>query len=101
MLKTTLIAAIVSAGVLGLTGCDVKKTQEGSVSLPKYDVQKKAEGDVTLPKYDVTAPDVKVGTKEETMKVPTVKTEERTLQVPTIGVKTAKEKEAEKAKSGG
>jgi uncharacterized lipoprotein len=85
MLKTTLATAIVAAGVLGLSGCDVKKTQEGSVTLPKYDVQKKASGDVTLPKYDVTTPDVQVGS------------EKKTIEVPTVGVKTAKEKEQEQA----
>jgi uncharacterized lipoprotein len=85
MLKTTLATAIGAAGVLGLSGCDVKKTQEGHVSVPKYDVQKKASGDVTLPKYDVTTPDVQVGS------------EKKTIEVPTVGVKTAKEKEQEQA----
>jgi hypothetical protein len=99
MLKTTLAAAIVSAGVLGLTGCDVKKTQEGNVTAPKFEVTKKQDGDVTLPKYDVTAPDVKVGSKEATVNVPTVKTEERKVNVPTVDVTTAREKE--KAKTGG
>ena len=99
MLKTTLAIGIISIGVLGLTGCDVKKTQEGNVSVPKYDVTKKKDGDVTLPKYDVTTPDVKVGSKEATVNVPTVKTEEKKIEVPTVDVTTAKEKE--KAKSGG
>jgi hypothetical protein len=99
MLKTTLAAAIVSAGVLGLTGCDVKKTQEGNVTAPKFEVTKKQDGDVTLPKYDVTTPDVKVGSKEATVNVPTVKTEEKKIEVPTVDVTTAKEKE--KAKTGG
>ena len=95
MFKTTTIAAIAAAAALGLSACDVKKTQEGSVNLPKYDVKKTQEGDVTVPKYDVTGPDVKVGTKEETVKVPTVKTEEKTVDVPTVSVTTAKEKEAQ------
>jgi hypothetical protein len=99
MLKTTLAAAIISIGVLGLSGCDVKKTQEGNVTVPKYDVQKKEAGDVTLPKYDVTTPDVKVGSKEATVTVPTVKTEEKKIDVPTVDITTAKEKE--KAKNGG
>ncbi|MRD49187.1 hypothetical protein [Caenimonas koreensis] len=101
MIKTTLLAALVAVGVVGLTGCDVKKTQEGNVTIPKYEVEKKAEGDVTLPKYEVTGPDVKVGTKDATITVPKVETEKKTIEVPTIDVKTAKEKEAEKAKSGG
>jgi hypothetical protein len=96
MFKTTLAVGIVSLGVLGLSGCDVKKTQEGNVSVPKYEVEKKASGDVTLPKYDVTAPDVKVGTKDATVTVPTVKTEEKKIEVPTIDVTTGKEKNEQK-----
>ena len=99
MIKTTLAIGIVSIGVLGLSGCDVKKTQEGNVTVPKYDVTKKKDGDVTLPKYDVTTPDVKVGSKEATVTVPTVKTEQKKIDVPTVDVTTAKE--MEKAKSGG
>ena len=99
MLKMTLATAIVSLGVLGLSGCDVKKTQEGNVTVPKYEVEKKQSGDVTLPKYDVTTPDVKVGTTEKSVTVPTVKTEEKKIDVPTVDVTTAKEKE--KAKNGG
>ena len=34
MLKTTTIAALAAAAALGLSACDVKKTQEGSVNLP-------------------------------------------------------------------
>ena len=99
MLKITLAAGIISIGVLGLTGCDVKKTQEGNVSVPKYEVTKKKDGDVTLPKYDVTTPDVKLGSKEATVTVPTVKTEQKQIEVPTVDVTTAREKE--KVKSGG
>ncbi|HSI53656.1 MAG TPA: hypothetical protein VK981_06760 [Ramlibacter sp.] len=94
MHKTTLAAAIISIGVLGLTGCDVKKTQEGDVTVPKYEVSKTQEGNVTVPKYDVTTPDVKVGSTEATVKVPTVKTEEKTITVPKVEIETAKEKEA-------
>jgi hypothetical protein len=95
MFKTTTIAAIAAAAALGLSACDVKKTQEGSVDLPKYDVKKTQDGQVTPPKYDVTAPDVKVGSKETTVNVPTVKTEEKKVEVPTVDVTTAKEKEAQ------
>lgn len=94
MQKTILAAAIVSFGVLGLTACDVKKTQEGNVSVPKYEVEKTKQGDVTLPKYEVTTPDVKVGSTEKSVTVPTVKTEERTISVPTVDVTTGKEKAA-------
>lgn len=99
MLKTTLATGLIALGVLGLSGCDVKKTQEGNVTVPKYEVEKTQSGNVTLPKYDVTTPDVKVGTTEKSVTVPTVKTEERKIEVPTVDITTAKEKE--KAKSGG
>ena len=99
MFKTTLAIGLISLGALGLTGCDVKKTQEGNVTVPKYEVEKKAEGDVTLPKYDVTTPDVKVGSKETTVTVPTIETEKKTIEVPTIDVTTAKEKQ--QGKTGG
>jgi hypothetical protein len=95
MIKTTTIAAIAAVAALGLSACDVKKTQEGSVTVPKYDVKKTEEGNVTVPKYDVTGPDVKVGSKETTVNVPTVKTEEKKVDVPTVSVTTAKEKEAQ------
>lgn len=99
MFKTTLVTALAVAGALGLSACDVKKTQEGNVTVPKYEVEKKQSGDVTLPKYDVTTPDVKVGSKETTVNVPNVdvNTEKKTIEVPTVDVKTAKEKEAEQA----
>jgi hypothetical protein len=94
MFRTTLAIALVSAGALGLTACDVKKTQEGSVTAPKFEVNKTQDGNVTLPKYDVTAPSVNVTTTEKTITVPTVKTEEKTVELPKLEVTTAKEKEA-------
>ena len=99
MFKTTLLASLVAVGVLGLSACDVKKTQEGNVTVPKYEVEKKASGDVTLPKFDVTGPDVKVGTKDATVTVPTIQTEQKKIEVPTIDVTTGKEKNA--GKTGG
>lgn len=96
MLKSAIAIAMISLGTLGLTGCDVKKTQEGNVTVPKYEVEKKQSGDVTLPKYDVTTPDVKVGTTEKTVTVPTVKTEEKTIEVPKVTVTPADEKAAAK-----
>lgn len=98
MLKTTLATALIAAGVLGLSGCDVKKTQEGNVTVPKYEVEKKQSGDVTLPKYDVTTPDVKVGSTEKSVNVPKVTTEERKIEVPTVDVQTAQEKEQQQKK---
>ncbi len=90
MLKTTLALAIVSASALGLTACDVKKTQEGNITVPKVEITKTQEGDVTLPKYKVTPPDVQVGTTEKTVTVPTIKSEEKTIEVPTVKVTPAK-----------
>lgn len=95
MFKTTITAAAVAIAALGLTACDVQKTQEGNVTVPKYDVKKTQEGSVTMPKYDVTAPDVNVSKKEETVKVPKVTTEEKKIEVPTVDIKTGKEKKAE------
>lgn len=89
MLKATLAASIVAIGAIALAGCDVKKTQEGSVTVPKYDVQKTQSGQVTLPKYDVTPPDVKVGSAEKTITVPKVTTEEKKVDVPTVQVTPA------------
>ena len=94
MFRSTLALTIISIGALGLTACDVKKTQEGNVTVPKYEVNKTQEGNVTLPKYDVTAPSVAVTTTEKTMTVPTVKTEEKSVTLPKLEVTTAKEKEA-------
>jgi uncharacterized lipoprotein len=80
MMKSMLATTLIAAGALGLSGCDVKKTQEG--------------------KYEVTPPDVKVGKTEKEVTVPkTVETQKKTIEVPTLEVKTAKEKEKEKAQS--
>ena len=92
MLKTTFVVAILSFGALGLSGCDVKKTQEGSVTVPKVEVTKTQEGNVTLPKYEVTPPDVKIGTTEKIVSVPTLKTEEKKIEVPTVKITPAKDK---------
>lgn len=59
---------LVPAIVLGLTACDVKKTEEGK--LPDVDVQ---GGQV--PKYDVDSGDVDVGTEKKEMTVPTLDTD--------------------------
>ncbi len=60
-----ILAGLVSIASIGLVGCDVHKTQEGKVDLPKYEVSKTQEGNVQLPKYDVDAPKVDVGLREE------------------------------------
>ncbi|NMM77633.1 hypothetical protein [Acidovorax sp. SRB_24] len=71
-MKKLIAIAIASIGLAGLAACDVKKTQEGNVTLPKYEVEKTQSGDVTLPKYDVKTPDVHVTTEEKTITVPKV-----------------------------
>ena len=93
---TILIAGLAAAASMALTGCDVKKTQEGNVDVPKYEVQKTQEGSVTPPKYDVTGPDVKVGSTTTEVTVPKVTTEKETITVPSVDVKTGQEKNAEK-----
>lgn len=92
MFRATLAIAIVSIGTLGLSACDVKKTQEGNVTVPKFEVNKTKEGDVTVPKYDVTPPSVSVTSGQTTLTVPTIKTEEKTIEVPKVEVTTGKEK---------
>jgi hypothetical protein len=78
MSKSAILIALAAAGALGLSGCDVKKVQEG--------------------KYEVTTPDVKVGKTTKEVEVPkTVETEKKNVTVPTLDVKTAKEKEKEKS----
>lgn len=53
-----------------VTACDVDQTKEGE--LPDVDVN--ASGG-QLPEYDVDAPEVKVGTENKTVTVPTVDVE--------------------------
>jgi hypothetical protein len=88
----TIVVAASTFFAFGLTGCDVDKTKEGSVSVPKYKVEKTQEGNVKLPEYDVKTPDVTVKKEEKTVEVPTIKKEERTVQVPNVDVTPAKEK---------
>ena len=76
MVRIALVSAAL-LGTLGLAACDVQKTQEG---------------DVTLPKYDVKTPDVNVTTEQKTVEVPTIKKEERTIEVPKVEVTPAKDK---------
>jgi hypothetical protein len=92
MLKKSIPVALVSLFALGMTACDVNKTQEGNVTVPKYEVEKKQEGNVTLPQYDVKTPDVAVTKEEKKVEVPTVKTEEKTIEVPKVEVTPAKDR---------
>ena len=89
-----LFAAVAVAGSFGLTACDVKKTQEGNVTVPKYEVNQTQKGDVSLPAYDVTPPAVDVTKKEVEVAVPKVVVEKETVTVPSIDVKTGGERAA-------
>lgn len=92
MLKQTVHVAAAAFVALGLVACDVEKTQEGSLNMPKYEVEKTQEGSAKLPEYDVKTPDVAVSTEEKKVEVPTIEKEERTVQVPDVDVTPAKEK---------
>jgi uncharacterized lipoprotein len=96
MLKTTIALMLAALGTAGLYGCDVKKTQEGKVTLPKYEVEKKQSGEVTVPKYEVTTPDVQVSKTEKNIAVPKVTTEEKKIEVPKVTVTPAEDKTAQK-----
>ncbi len=95
---TTLLAGLAITASFVVVGCDVEKTKEGNVTLPKFEQTQK--GDVTLPKYDVTAPSVVVGTTEKKVEVPVVTTETKTIDVPVVGIQTADEKKAQEKKEG-
>lgn len=99
MLKKTAIAALLVFSGVGLSACDVDKTQEGKVTVPKYEVEKTQEGSVTPPKYEVTPPDVNVTKQERTLEVPKIETEKKTVEVPKIDIEPAKENDVAKANS--
>jgi hypothetical protein len=92
MLRTSIAVAVMSFSVLGLSACDVEKTQEGNVTVPKYEVEKKQAGNVTAPNYDVKTPDVAVTTQEKRVEVPTIETKEKTVEVPNVEITPAKER---------
>jgi hypothetical protein len=95
---TFILAGLMSVASLGLVGCDVKKTQEGKVDLPKYEVSKTQEGNVQLPKYDVQAPKVDVSTEKKEVNVPKVGvyTEKEQLTVPKVSITPAKDRTDDK-----
>lgn len=66
MIKTKQILAL-SAVCIALTGCQVNKTQQGK--LPKVEM-KTSEGQ--LPAYNIQGPDVQIGSKTKSFKVPTM-----------------------------
>ena len=72
-----------------VAGCDVDKTKDGDITLPKY--EQTQEGNVTPPQYEVTPPEVSVQQEQRTVQVPTVKMEERQVTVPDVDVKPAPE----------
>jgi hypothetical protein len=92
MFKTSIAIAAVSFSAFGLSACDVDKTQEGSVTVPKYEVEQKQAGNVTAPGYDVKTPDVAVTEQEKKVEVPTIEKEEKTVTVPKVEVEPATEK---------
>jgi hypothetical protein len=61
------IKASVVLGCLGLAACDVDQTKEGD--MPEVDVNVSGG---QLPEFNVQGPDVDVGTKNETIQVPTI-----------------------------
>ena len=67
-MNTTIKALMLGIVCLGMAGCKVNKTQEGK--LPKVNVSAKSG---QLPEYNVQGPKVEMGSKNETVKVPTVK----------------------------
>jgi hypothetical protein len=78
-MKSLTMAALAFA-VVSLGAC--KKTGEG-----EYEVQKPAFGTVA---DTVHTPTVDVGTKKDTMNVPTVQTKKKEVSVPTVDVKPPK-----------
>lgn len=91
-----LLAALIS--MAGLAACDVEKTQEGKVDLPKYEVTKTQDGQVQVPKYDVNAPKVDVTRTQKQVTVPdvNVSTRKETVTVPKIEVTPAKDRDDDK-----
>jgi uncharacterized lipoprotein len=92
MLKKVFLISTAAVLTAGLAACDVDKTKEGDVQMPKYEVEKTQEGKVDLPKVEVTPPDVDVKKEEKTVEVPTVKTEEKKITVPNVDITPAKDK---------
>ena len=92
------LAGLVSVASLALVGCDVRKTQEGNVDLPKYEVSKTQEGEVQMPKYDVTAPKVDVTTTEKEVTVPKVDVhaDKETVTLPKVEITPAPDRDDNK-----
>jgi hypothetical protein len=67
-MKHLIKLAAMATLAIAAAGCQVNKTKDGK--LPDVQV-KTTEGQ--LPAYNVQGPDVQVGSKNETVKVPTIK----------------------------
>lgn len=96
MRQASFILAGAVAASFALVGCDVDKTAEGDVTVPKYEVSKTQEGNVDLPKYDVDAPKVDVSKTEAEVAVPKVSMEKETITVPKVEITAADEKDDDK-----
>jgi len=68
-MKNSIKSVLVGAICLTFAACDVDKTKEGE--LPDVDVDVNTSGG-QLPEFNVEGPSVEVGTKKETVEVPTV-----------------------------
>jgi hypothetical protein len=66
MIKAKQILAL-SAVCIALTGCRVNKTQQGK--LPKVEMK---TSEAQLPAYNIQGPDVQIGSKTKSFKVPTM-----------------------------
>jgi hypothetical protein len=88
--RALLLATCLVAGMVGMTGCDIKQTEEGE--MPDVDV----EGG-NLPKYDVDAPDVDVEVEPRDVTVPDVDVdvdmEKKEVPLPDVDVHPADDKE--------
>lgn len=67
LIGKTAVLAFALSSALALAACDVDQTQEGE--LPEVDVN--AEGG-EMPAYDVDTAEVDIGTRTETVEVPTM-----------------------------
>lgn len=67
-MKNIIKAVALGALCVGIAGCKVNKTENGK--LPQVNVSASAG---KLPEYNVQGPTVETGSKNETIKVPTVK----------------------------
>jgi hypothetical protein len=90
--RAILLAISLVAGLVSMTACTVKQTEEGK--MPDVDVNVE---DGNLPKYDVDAPDVDVNIEREEVKVPDVDVdvdmEKKEIPLPDVDVHPADDKE--------